>query len=251
MANQVTLTAPSEAAADGPILIEARLTADPDAYYATNGSLDEALTLAAVRRDRPGVILVASVDPEALLYPNPPLPRPAEPQAWTVEQTHRLELMGFGGQRHPGAARYTLLAGFADAVTEGGDLEIQSAARAPVLTGLIEHPAPGRATAETPGLTCAMEDGALGQQLVGRLARPDQTAVLEGGYVNFVAFRLAPDGGGFAGSARVRLRRDGELLTGDYVTPLERFEPPPRSGRHRVYAFSGDLAAEPVDVLVR
>ncbi len=69
----IKLVCPPEGRGTDPIPVQVRISADMRTYWDNNGLIGRALTVAVLRRDRPGVRLLAQVDPRAIMLSDTPL----------------------------------------------------------------------------------------------------------------------------------------------------------------------------------
>ncbi len=227
------------------------MIADVLTYAANNGILDSALTLAAVGRSRPGVGFIAKADPRAFMLPNDEMPPMDPPIGGQVTEERTFDMLGFGAQ-HPGAAEYFVVAGFATVVSAVHRLSITDP-RGPLGWPACALLPPGSADLRRSLPPPAAE---------GLVARPyyDKSPSIEGAlrrtvrialpFLNLVAFRLDPKGGGCAGSFLLSAERSGSEDLAWFSASMALLMPPPGLGRWRVFAFAGDASAAPFDVTI-
>jgi hypothetical protein len=78
-AHGIKLTCPSEALGTEPIPVEVEICGDMRTYWDNDGIIDKALTVALLRRDRPGLRFLDKIDPGLIMLPDKPLPgRPSD-----------------------------------------------------------------------------------------------------------------------------------------------------------------------------
>jgi hypothetical protein len=217
------------------------MTADMPTYQSTEGILDDALTVIAVRRDRPAVRVVAKLDPRALMMPNTPLP-PIDPSiGGHITEQRVLDLNGFG-LPHAGRAEYFIVAGFAGAMSDVHGLSVTHQG------GIL--PAP----------PCAMLERAE-QALRSRHAAPSQHGLVvkaSGGaplavegvlrqpvargtpFLCIAAFARSALLDASAAVFQLPAERSGEDYLCWFHVPLSRLVPAPQPGRWTLLVFAGD-----------
>lgn len=284
MAPGVTLTVPARAPSHGPIPCAVTMVAEEATYVANRGILDTALEVLLVRRDAPGVRFLAKLDPDALMFPDPPLPPPPPPPPGIdpadiapglYTESRTLDPLDYDG-RHPGAATYWALAAFARhhtatfplAVTDPrgplGPLPVSPAPVLPADAITTIYPLPG-----LPGVvarvvlrdgTPRVEGAFLGAVPVVTppvsvsvsmsTPTPTPTPMPTVPFVTVVALRLEPTGGVSAGSFVLDPLPPGSAPAGRFSIPLASVAPRLAGGVIRVLVFAGDERADPVDVLL-
>jgi hypothetical protein len=245
------LSVPATARSDAPVPLTITMTADMETYRRTDGILDDALTVIAVRRDRPAVRMVAKLDPRALMMPNTPLP-PMDPSiGGRISEQRVLDLNGFG-LSHPGQAEYFIVAGFADAVSEVQRLRIthqDAILPAPPCATLARaeqalrnrYAAPGRQ-----GLQVDVSTGAL-PAVAGVLRQP---AARGAPFLCIIALPRSSMHEASAAVFQLPAERSGEDNLAWFQVPLSRLVPAPTSGRWTVLVFAGDERSGAIDVLI-
>jgi len=259
----ISLTFPPEAPASGPIPVEATLRADPTTYWDNDGILDKALTVALVRRDRPGLRLLETIDPHALMLPDAPLPgRPSDAELaaerWTVAEVKPLDATT-PDETLRGQGDYFVVGGFATFWTGPFELRMTDAKarRAPA-------PAPARRPDGSPWPVRILGREALARARVeaeagGRvlvlpfhvdLSRRAFPPGEERGpaWLTVLGLRLASQGGACGGLYAIELERASTELSGEVSIPLASLGPVPGAGRWLFQAFIGHQALSPAEV---
>jgi len=257
----VKLECPSEAPSRGPLPIEVVLDADARTYWDNQGVLDQALHVFLVRRDRPGVLAIAKVDPSALMAPPAPLPgRPsdsalARDRARIVEHKH-YDVLAYGRQ-HPGAASYFVLATFADAWAGPAPLTVTDPAGplAPSLDAAGLPPAdepPSPSIPGSPGVVARLAEHAGKPAIVGGFRTAD--GATGAAVLTLVLGHLRPAGGALVRQLELVSRPEKGERVGGFAVPLsalDRPNPSPPIGRHVLFAFVGPEAAPPAVIEIR
>jgi hypothetical protein len=258
----IAIRVPEQTPAHDPEDIAVHMVADLSVYHATNGILDRALELVLVRRDMPGVGLLAKTDPDMLFVEEPPLSRDSD--AGTLQQVsmeHRFGLLDFGA-RHDGAANYFVFASFARWVSAVCPMEVRHATRSvgagdarplgplspALLVDLPEAPAERGVWARQSKL--------LPDRIEGILRTPFRMPLMRGDaacppFVTVVAVRLDPAGGVAAASFLLDPLTAGtdfvarfSIALADLAPPLAERPPCPC----RIMVFSGDYQAHPFTI---
>jgi len=247
----VTLSVPATARSGGPVPLAVTMTADMDTYQRTDGVLDDALTVIAVRRDRPAVRVVAKIDPRALMMPNTPLP-PIDPAigGHIVEQ-RVLDLNGFGIP-HAGQAEYFIVAGFAGALSEVHGLHVthQGGILPATPCAMLERPDQAlrdrHAAPQRHGLVAVVSAGPV-PAVEGVLRQPSARGT------PFLCVAAFPRSSTLEGSAAVfqlPAERVGEDHLSWFHLPLSRLVPAPQPGRWTVLVFAGDERSSAIDAII-
>ena len=265
MQGGVKLRCPSDAAASGPIPVEVEMTADARTYWDNQGILDNALTVALVRRDRPGLQFLAKVDREAIMSPESVLPgRPADADldADTSVTVEEKTLDARGGSVDAGAAEYFVIAAFSKWWVMPGRLRIQDSQGR--VRAFPDRPRPidtrldRRARREqTPiGLSITKDrvDGraVLRASLRGpRSAGPHDTVASrpEKPWLTVLGFHLRERGGASGGLFALG-ERNGVVGEVDAVVPFSALTPAVNGGRWIFFAFVGDESSAPTEILL-
>jgi hypothetical protein len=257
----VKLRCPGEAPSRGPIPVEVTLDADARTYWDNQGILDQALSIVLVRRDRPGLMAVAKVDPSAMMMPPSPLPgRPSDEalarDSARVTEQKSYDVLAYGRQ-HPGAADYFVVAAFADAWAGPVRLRVtdpsSSHGPTPDVSGLVA--AAAQAEAQNPAIPSS-------PAVVVRLGEHGGKAAIVGGFrapsdklpnpfITLLLANLRPTGGTLVRQFRLPVRQDNTDLVGGFAVPLSALDTPnpaPAAGRYALFAFVGDQAAAPTIV---
>jgi hypothetical protein len=121
MVATVTVDHPIRPARPEDCRFQVTLQGSPALRRANGGVLDHALEVVLVRRDAPGLRYLTKDDPRALLAPDRPMPRdrpPLPPGCEAMDPGFFTDTLDLGltdyGAAHDGAARYYVLASFAD-----------------------------------------------------------------------------------------------------------------------------------------
>ncbi|MCU0727303.1 MAG: hypothetical protein MUE73_16210 [Planctomycetes bacterium] len=251
----VTLEFPGQALTGSRVPFKVTMTADMTTYHAVNGILDRALEVVLVRRDRPGIRLLAKVDPHAILLeeePLPPAPPPDSPEAKVrVTEVRNLDLTDYGATHYGGAA-YHVFATFGPWLTEIRPLAIEDRSRslpwgdvlpAPPLPDDVEQPLPAVPPAR--GLVAAVVrreglrvEGAMRSPVVPSRFRDEPPPAP---FVTLVALHRRPEGGVSGGSFLLPVREEGKDHVAQFSIPLAKIAPRPVLGTCRILVFSGDL----------
>ncbi len=260
----INIEVPEKAPSFGPIPLHATMVADMQTFNANNGILDKALDIALVRRDAPGLQFVAKLDPHVWMEPETPLPPPPPgtdlDNAGFIQEEREFDVLDFGAE-HDGAADYYVLASFAGWISQPAPLDVENeshslvaseAMPAPPLTSdeKITVPSPP----DIPGIVVQINEGGLtriegGLRLPIKPAKfPDEEASEP--FVTIIAVRLAPNGGMSGGSFFVDADFEGMDHVAQFLVPLSFLSPKPDTGNYRVFVFSGDEYAEPLEVEV-
>jgi hypothetical protein len=260
----ISLTCPAEAPASGPIPVEAHMRADPRTYWDNEGILDNALTVALVRRDRPGLRFLPKIDPHAIMLPDPPLPgRPTDQQLdaerWTVGEVKQLDAT-LPAEHARGAADYFVTAGFSK--WWAGPCELKSTApldrRAPAPAA--DHAPDGRpwpVQALSPGASfkIRVERGKQGSTLVlpfhvdlSKRGFPQPGERYGHAWLTVLGFHLTTKGGACGGLFAIDVQRTAGAVSGQVAVPLPFLVPGPTAGRWLFQAFLGYEALSPAEV---
>jgi hypothetical protein len=252
-ASKVSLQCPEEVPSQGPISVSVTVDADARAYWDNQGVLDEALQILLVRRDRPGLLSVAKIDPGAMTLPAPPLPgRPSEKDlsrdTSRVSQVKVYDVLAYG-REHRGAAEYFVLAAFADAWAGPARLKVVDPAgpMAPEQreADLIEAPPWKEPIPATHGLAVRIGELA-GHPAVFGTFRTSATRSERGEpFVTIVLARLCPKGGTLQRQFRLTSARDRNDVWGGFAVPLSALDSinPLPLGRYALFTFVGDESA--------
>ncbi len=259
----VKINVPARAPSSGPIPVKAQMLADMQIYYANNGILDKALDIVLVRRDAPGLRLVAKHDPKVWMESETPLP-PSPPgtdlgNAGFIKEERNLDVLGFDA-RHEGAADYYVLASFAGWVTQPVPLSIEDKScrlpaghsiTAPLSTsdvkkGILPSPV-------SRGVVFQIKDGTV-PRVEGGLRVAVQSSKFPGEkpsapFVTIVAVCLAPTGGLSAGSFLVEADTEGGDYIAQFSIPVTLLSSQPNPGKYLVFVFSSDECAKPVNAV--
>jgi hypothetical protein len=259
----ISLTCPADAPASGPIPVEVHMRADPRTYWDNDGILDNALTVALVRRDRPGLRFLPMVDPHAHMLPDPPLPgRPADTELdaeqWTVGEVKQLDAT-LPAEHARGSADYFVTAGFSK--WWAGPCELKSTAspdsRAPA-------PAPDHAPDGRPWPVQALAPGAIVKTRLERgkqgsaLVLPFHADLSKRGFpqgerhghawLTVLAFHLTTKGGASGGIFAIDVQRTAGEVSGQVSIPVSLLVPGPTAGRWLFQAFLAHEALSPAEV---
>ncbi|HET9956267.1 MAG TPA: hypothetical protein VFQ61_17285 [Polyangiaceae bacterium] len=247
----VTLKCPPEAPSAGPIPIQVTLNADARTYWDNQGVLDNALEVLLIRRDQPGLISIAKVDPDAMMLPqSPPRGRPSDAElasdrARIIEQK-QYDLLAYG-RAHPGAGDYFVVATFADAWTGPTELRIKDAAGP-----MAPDPASAQlALAEAGDAPIPAAPSATGTVRVSERAAVvgafREIATSSEPVLTIVLARLRSSGGVLTRQYRLTLQHDKRDLIGTFSVPLASLSAPnpAPSGRHVLFVFVGNQSATP------
>lgn len=255
----IAIRVPAQTPAHAPDDIAVRMVADLSVYHATNGILDRALELVLVRRDMPGVGLLAKTDPDLLFTQEPALPQASD--AGTLQQVsmeHRFGLLDFGA-RHDGAASYFVFAAFARWVSAVSPMEVRHATRSvgPGSARPIAHPSPAL-LADLPAIppergVWARQSKAWPERIEGVLRTPFRMPMMRGDaapppFVTVVAVRLHPAGGVAAASFLLDPVTEGVDFVSRFSLALAELAPPLANRPPcpcQIMVFSGDYQAHP------
>lgn len=253
----VYLKVPQRAPAAGPIPIRVAMVADMSTYYANNGIIDNALEVVLVRRDAPGVRLLAKIDPHAIMLPDAPLPPPTSKRdlEGAVAEERTLDLLDYGAQ-HPGAAAYHVFAAFSRWVSDPQPLVVEHTARHP---GAPARPLPD--DVPRPPIRTAPHSLALELRVVKGHGGP----FFEGGarwalqpgndappinHLTLVIAQLAPQGGVSTFCCELDPQLDAGTWAAVFSIPVTKFEPAPKPGPARLLAFCGTHYSRTGDVVL-
>lgn len=247
----VKLSCPSEASSQGPIAFDVVLDADARTYWNTQGILDDALEILLIRRDKPGLMTVSKVSPEAAMYPPTPLAgRPSDDELVRsrerITQQHQYDLLAYG-RKHEGSAEYFVLATFAGAWDGPYPLTVLDQ-RGPRSSdepsdGLPAAAPAGEHVPPNPGLTVELRalDGR--PTIVGafRLAQNPSKAIT---FLSMVLSPLGAAGRPFAKQFRLSPYQQDDQEVGTFAVPLARLASPvsPTRGRHVLFVSLADKA---------
>lgn len=225
------------------------MSADMRTYWDNDGIIDKALTVALVRRDRPGLRFLAKIDPRAIMLPDKPLPgRPSDAQldadTSVVMEQRVLNAMAF----QQGAAEYLVTGAFSKWWTGPSELHVTDPLKR-VCPPELARPAPdGRPWRVRPRTSERRElrlehagdqDCLVVPIRAGLLEEPAEVARGYGQpWVTLVGFRLCSRGGGCGGNFAVE---HSESLAGEVLIPLGALAPTPSEGH---WLFLGLVAGE-------
>lgn len=255
----ILIDVPAHSAADAPAPIAVTMCADMAIYYANNGIIDRALQVVLVRRDAPGVGMLAKTDPKALWLPEPPLHAPPGVQDLPGEVSeHREFRLDDYDVRHDGAARYFVLGTFArwaagplpmEIAHPGRSVGAGDAGPAPPRTPRTERLFASRPLA--PGVFAAAVQGPP-QRIDGALRVPFSLPrfrgdAAHGPWVTVVVWQPSASGPVAALSQRLEPRTEGTDHVAAFSIEVERLAPRLDPGRARAWVFSGDHVGAPID----
>lgn len=256
----VQLSVPARTSAAAPEPVRVTMVADLATYRAVNGILDHALQVVLVRRDQPGVAFMAKTDPGMLPLPDPVLPPPDGPPdpGARVTEIRELGLLDYGAE-HDGSASYFVLATFAGGHSDVQRMEVEHPTRA--LPAWPAAPVPRRsdvtdrliaARPSAQGVWVGVVEGPP-RRLDGVLRVPfrvpaQRGAAAPGPWVTIVAWQDAAHAQVAALSVRLEPFPERTDHVAAFSIPLERLMPRLAPGRAKVWVFSGDFAAAPLDV---
>ncbi len=260
----INIEVPEKAPSFGPIPLLATMVADIQTYNANNGILDKALNIALVRRDAPGLKFVSKLDPHVWMEPETPLPPPPPgtdlENAGFINEERKFDMLDYG-MEHDGAADYYVLASFAEWIAQVAPLAIENKTHSmaaeeampapPIMSDeKITIPSPP----DIPGIVAQINDKGL-TRIEGGLRVPikppkfpDEQASEP--FVTIVVVRLAPSGGMAGGSFFVDSDFEGKDHVAQFMIPIASFSSNSEPGKYRVFVFSGDEIAEPLDFQV-
>ena len=257
----IYLDIPPDAPCSGPIPLKVTMKADMDTYMANQGILDKALNLVLIRRDAPGVRLVATTDPHVHMLPDQPVmltPGTDLTKAGTISGKREYDVLGFGAM-HDGAADYYVVAAFARWVTEPVPLaithkeyslqmsEVSFASAFPLVfdkNTLVPPPSPGLLARLFRGkdilIQCALRIAIREPKFPQEPVPPP--------FVTLVAVRLSSTGGVFARSFLLDADSDGRYYVALFSIAFREIVKNPEKGRYRILVFSGDTMALPLEL---
>lgn len=259
----ISLTFPAEAPAAGPVPVEVTMRADPRTYWDNDGIIDKALTVALVRRDRPGLRLLETIDPHAIMLPDQPLPgRPSDVQldaeCWTVSEAKRLDAAA-PDPRLRGAADYFLVGAFSRWSAGPFALTLTDPQRRPAPA----QPAP-RAADGRPWPVRLLPADRLGSVRVERsgkgpvlvlpfdVSRPEASSpsdeAAEPTWLTVLGLHLNSKGGACGGLFALDVEPRSPRLCGEIALPLASLAPDPVAGRWRFQGFIGHHALPPAEL---
>ena len=253
----LTLRCPEEASSKGPIPVEVTLDADARTYWDNQGILTDALDILLVRRDRPGMLAVAKLDPAAMMLPSPPLVgRPsdkklAEDMSRVIENEN-YDVLAYG-RRHDGAAEYFVVASFADAWAGPIRLRVVDPAGPLALDESETNPAPAAPSPKcmppaAHGMFARVEKISDSSAVIGAFRTNAAKNAEPRPFASIVMARLQPKGGTFAGQFRLVFTQDKNDIIGSFAVPIAALNPPPSPGRYVLFAFVGDESTTPTIV---
>ncbi len=259
----VKINVPSRAPSSGPISLIATMVADMKTYSANNGLLDKALDVVLVRRDAPGLRVIAKIDPKVWMRPETLLP-PSTPginlnNAGFIKEERQLDVLGFGAT-HEGAADYFVLSSFAGWVTQPVPLLVEDKSHslaaghtliAPLLTSDVKKIIPQPPASR--GVLFQIKEGPV-TRIEGGLRVAVQSSKFPGEkpsapFVTIVAVRLAPKGGISTGSFLVDADTEGGEYIAQFSIPVTLLTAQPNPGKYLVFVFSSDECAKPLNAL--
>lgn len=226
----VRVTCPAEASSNGPVPVAVEIAANRRTYWDTNSIIDEALSVVFVRSDRPGMVAIAKIPPNAYMLPNTPLgDRPSDkelddPSVRIVEKMD-YDLLAYG-RTHVGAADYFVIAAFSDAwqgptrvriTSPAGPKSVDGSDLGPKNASLGYDPAPSRRGVFA---RLAWVDGrvaVVGSFRVAAGADP----IIPAPFLSVVIARLQTTGGIVAGQMWVPWARDQDEWIGNFKVPVQ------------------------------
>jgi hypothetical protein len=250
----LTLRCPEEASSKGPIPVEVTLDADARTYWDNQGILTDAVDIILVRRDRPGMLSVAKLDPAAMMLPSPPLVgRPSDKKlaedASRVIENENYDVLAYG-RHHDGAAEYFVIASFADAWAGPTRLKVVDPAGPLAPDESETNPAPAAPSPKsmppaTPGLFARIEKVANSSAVIGafRTSAAKNAELMP--FASIVMARLQPKGGISAGQFRLVCTQDKKDVIGSFAVPVAALNPSPLPGRYVLFVFVGDESTTP------
>jgi hypothetical protein len=260
----VTIAVPQRVSASGPIRLRVTMIADMQTHYANNGILDKALNVLLVRRDAPGLRLVAKLDPHVIMLPDSPMPPPPPGTDFSrggfIKEERELDVTGFGG-RHDGTADYFVLASFASWISQPMPLSIETNYRrlpAGDAASLAALPSNEREKIPSPpsirGLMARIKtepelrvEGSL-RMAIRPMRFEDDFEFFP--FVSIIAAHLVPNGGISTGSFLLDPQKENADFVGQFSIPLNLLAPPPTPGKYQLLVFAGNEYSKPLDFLM-
>lgn len=256
----LTIHCPPEAPASGPVAVTVTMRADMRTYWDNNGIIDKALTVAMVRRDRPGLRFLAKIDPKAIMLPDAPLigrPSDAELDAAPATITEVKTLDGAASlSAEQGAADYFVTAAFSRwwgglkliRITAQDDRLEPPTTLEPGPTGQPWSMRKGT----DPAAVLQLEGLGRGCRLVvpvsaGTLARSGSESV---DWLTVVGFKLGTTGGACGGLYGLPVERKAAADRMEVLIPLAALAPMPDVGRWLFLAFIRCDMLPPQEILI-
>jgi hypothetical protein len=243
-------------ASSSPMLVHVTMVADMAIYNANNGILDKAMEVVMVRRDAPGILKIAKLDPHAIMQPDIPLPPPVpgkEPSGF-IKEERILDILAYGGAGAQGAADYFVVGVFAGSLSDPHQTSIDDTYRRPPAVDVKIAP-PSAADTGKSLLSAIPDHGIVSQPkerpvagVEGAFLIRQPTGILAGekpptAFVTIVAARRDPHGGVSCGTFLVDTTDDQLNRTGHFFIPFKMLTPEPPPGRYRILVFAGDYQA--------
>jgi len=228
----ITLTCPSEASGTEPIPVKVEMRGNMRTYWDNDGIIDKALTVAILRRDRPGLRFLDKIDPNVIMLPDEPLPGRPSDEVLDADPAMVTELKTFDAaplpQSQPGSAEYLVTGAFSNwwaGVRELRVLDPLNRVRPPALPRLgldgRTLPVRSRGTQEESQLRFegAGENRCLVVPVGAGLLKQEVWAKRGQGqpWLTVVGFNLCSRGGGCGGSFAIETVEDDS--SGDVLIP--------------------------------
>jgi hypothetical protein len=268
----MTVRAPAEAPAAGPIPVSLDIGADDRTYWDNDGVIDEAVRVALVRRDRPGLLFVPIFDRERRDPDQPPLRgRPSDDvldsRSGVTSETETFDIAD-ARVLSPGSATYFLVAAFAKWWARPHRLRLVDGhgpapvTDQPVSIAAVRPPASGGARSsragphhafKAPSLRLGRTHGRAFLRATVRLPAtvqppPDQPAPKP--FFTVVGFNLCPTGGAagavFAPEAPPKPQETVATSAVSFAALSQSFSP----GRWVFLLFAGDEVSTPLEVVL-
>jgi hypothetical protein len=257
----ITLNCPPEAPGTEPISVQVQTNADMRTYYDNDGIIDKALTVALIRRDRPGLRFLAKIDPRAIMLPDTPLDgRPSDEELdsdlATVSEDKVLDARPWEEARQ-GAGEYFVTAAFSKwwagvrnlRVTDGRNRVAPWEAPRRERDGRAWTARPRSTEGEIPiHLEHAGGQDFLAVPIPASLFAAPQWAPVgaEQPWLSVVGFNLCTRGGACGGDFAVDVGR--RALPGDVLIPLSALAPTRLVGDWLFLAVAGGQLLAPAEV---
>lgn len=261
----VEISLPSEAEFNAPILVQVLMVADLPTHLANKGIPDTALDIVMVRRDGPGVGLVSTLDPSAIMLPDEPLPPPPPgtdlENAGFISESRTFDILGFDAE-HDGAADYFVFASFAGRLSSLHTLSIIHPSHRLPDSDFPQAPGVPFDTGETPvpppiapGVVARLSNGEEmkvdGALRIERSASPFSDTEFPPAFVTVLAVRVDANGGVSGASFTVPAEVDGNEYVGAFSIPLSRLAPELEPGNYFLLVFSGNHQAKHINVVIQ
>jgi hypothetical protein len=260
----ITVDCPAEAKATEAIPVHVVMRGNERTYWDNDGIIDKALTVALLRRDRPGLSFLAKIDPRAIMLPDQPLPgRPSDQEldASTVMVVEKRTLDAAAPEQWGrGAAEYFVTGAFSQWWSGVRELRVTDPAKRVAPPAVPRLGPDGRPWKVRPRMT--NEDSPIRLERAGDeacLVIPIRAGLFAGPewasrgtdvpWVSVVGFNLRSRGGGCGESFAIDA--GGSEVGGEVSIPIRALSLMPIEGEWLFMGVAGGDLLPPAEVQVR